>query len=72
MLSPAETSAAMYIDENPRHWKLQVFYYNPENPRLFVRKRTRLGVTLNFARPITWIAGAGLLLAAIYFAIANN
>jgi len=47
----------MLVDRNPDHWKLWVFYYNPDGP-LFVAKRTRwLGFTLNLARP----AGAAIL-----------
>lgn len=40
---------------NHGHWKLGVFYYRPEDPALFVRKRSGLGVTLNFARPLSWL-----------------
>ena len=44
----------MVRDQNPQHWKLLIFYYNPENPRLFVQKRTGMPFTLNFARPMAW------------------
>jgi len=39
----------MLVDRD--HWKLWVFYYNPDGP-LFVAKRTRLGFTLNLAKPL--------------------
>jgi uncharacterized membrane protein len=52
----------MLRDKNPKHWKLLVFYYNPDEPRLFVAKRTGAPLTLNFARPIAW-AIVGLTLA---------
>jgi len=59
----------MHRDTNPEHWKLFVFYYNPENSRLFVPKRTGIPFTLNFAKPaalaITGIAFAIILFAAI-------
>ncbi|HEY1744536.1 MAG TPA: hypothetical protein VGG18_15315, partial [Granulicella sp.] len=49
--------------KNPQHWKLLVFYYNPDQPRLFVAKRTGTPVTLNFAKPMAWA------IVAIPFAI---
>ncbi|HKR29895.1 MAG TPA: DUF5808 domain-containing protein [Terriglobales bacterium] len=62
----------MYRDANPDHWKLFVFYYNPENPRLFVPKRTGIPFTLNFAKPAAW-AITGVTFAMIVFAaIVNN
>jgi len=48
----------MLRDRNPDHWKLLVFYFNPESPRLFVAKRTGAPATLNFARPMAWVIAA--------------
>jgi uncharacterized membrane protein len=62
----------VFIDTDPNHWKLSVFYYNPGNPQVFVPKKTHLGWTVNFARPIIWAACAALLALSIYFVIANN
>lgn len=39
----------MNKDIDPKHWKLGVFYYNPDNPSGFVDKRKGIGVTINFA-----------------------
>ena len=33
-------------------WVLGVFYYNPDDSRIFLPKRTGLGRTLNFAQPV--------------------
>ena len=44
----------MLRDKNPKHWKLLVFYYNPDESRLFVAKRTGGPLTLNFAKPMAW------------------
>jgi uncharacterized membrane protein len=44
-------------------WK-GVFYYNPNDTALFVPKRYRIGYTLNFANPWSWI------LMIIVFALA--
>lgn len=62
----------MYVDRNPKHWKFFVFYYNPDNPRLFVTKRSGLPFTLNFAKTTPWILLSGILAAAAFFAVANN
>jgi uncharacterized membrane protein len=34
-----------------RNWYLGVFYYNPDDPAVFVPKRLGLGWTINFAHP---------------------
>jgi uncharacterized membrane protein len=62
----------MVRDQDPQHWKLMVFYYNPKNPRLFVPKRTGLPVTLNFARPMAWVMTAPIIAFLAFAAIVNN
>jgi uncharacterized membrane protein len=62
----------MLTDTDPQHWKLLIFYYNPENPRIFVAKRAGLPLTLNFARPMAWVLSAGILAALIAAVTANN
>ena len=59
-------------DRNPQHWKLLIFYYNPENPRLFVNKRTGIPLTLNFARPMAWVMTAPFIAGLAFAAIVNN
>jgi uncharacterized membrane protein len=44
----------MLRDKNPKHWKLLFFYFNPDEPRLFVARRIGGPITLNFARPMAW------------------
>lgn len=36
------------------HWKLGVFYFNPEDPSLFLPERFGVGWTVNLARPAVW------------------
>ncbi len=70
---------AVLKDRNPEHWKLGVFYYNPDYPRLFVAKRFGGLFTLNFANPIAWVitsilpalAVAGLIANLFHSAISN-
>ena len=52
----------MIRDRNPEHWRLLIFYYNPDEPHLFVAKQFGTPVTLNFAKPMAW-AVVGLTLA---------
>ncbi|MGD2128217.1 MAG: DUF5808 domain-containing protein [Lysobacterales bacterium] len=34
------------------HWYFAIFYFNPEDKRLFLPKRSGLGWTINFAQPL--------------------
>lgn len=52
-------------------WKAGSFYYNPDDPALFVQKRLGLGYTLNFANPWSWVLllGLGLVTASGFFVL---
>jgi hypothetical protein len=55
-----------------RFWKSGIFYVNPHDPALFVRKHYRAGYTLNFGNPWSWPVLALILLLAtapIVFAV---
>jgi uncharacterized membrane protein len=62
----------MRRDDNPEHWKLLIFYYNPENPRLLVPKVTGLPFTLNFAKPMAWVITGSLVALLTLAATVNN
>jgi len=47
-------------------WKLGVFYFNPKDPRIFLPKRTGLGLTINFANP--WAVIIFVILIALIVA----
>ncbi|MDB6353811.1 DUF1648 domain-containing protein [Trichococcus sp. K1Tr] len=47
--------------DEERYWKWGVWYYNPEDPSIFVEKRFGIGSTLNIARWQSWAFIAGLL-----------
>jgi len=50
-------------DRSPdRAWKLGLFYFNPDDPALFVEKRFGVGYTVNFARPGAWVFIGGILI----------
>ena len=50
-----------------------MFYFNPDEPKLFVPKRTGIPFTLNFAKPAAWaITLTTIALIAFAFAINNR
>ena len=58
--------------DEDQYWKLGVFYYNPEDPALFVEKRFGVGWTNNFARPMSWVMLVGLLILIVLFVIGTT
>jgi len=50
-------------------WKGGVFYYNPDDPALFVEKRYGLGWTLNFGHPQAKLILVGLLLVPLVLSL---
>jgi uncharacterized membrane protein len=50
--------------DHDRHWKLGLFYYNPDDPALFVEKRFGIGWTVNLARPAVWLIVAAIIALA--------
>lgn len=42
----------MNKDCDPKHWKLGIFYYNPDNQSEFVDKRRGIGTTINFGSKV--------------------
>lgn len=57
-------SGSISIRDDDKYWKLGMFYFNPEDPALFVEKRFGVGWTSNFARPMTYVF-IGILLVFI-------
>ncbi len=47
------------------YWKAGVFYWNPNDPAIFVAKRVGIGYTMNFANKWAWVALFGILLIAV-------
>jgi len=53
-------------------WHGDQFYYNPNDPALFVEKRIGIGVTINFGNPRSWIVLAlTLLFIALVFLVSR-
>ena len=56
-----ETLSSLGDGTPDRSWKWGIFYYNPDDPALFVEKRMGLGWTMNFGNRWSWLFLAGLL-----------
>lgn len=66
-LGKVKSVTGQMIDrDEDRYWKLGQFYYNKEDPSLFLEKRFGVGWTNNWARPLSWI----ILLIIILLALA--
>ncbi len=50
---------------NDTYWKAGMFYYNPDDPAIFVSKRVGIGYTINFANKWAWVILVGLLLTTL-------
>ena len=53
----------MPIDDD-EHWKLGIFYFNPQDPSLWLPERFGIGWTMNFGRPAAWLVVAGFAIVA--------
>lgn len=48
--------------QDPGNWKLGILYFNKEDSRLLLPKRNKkMGWTINFANPITYLIFAALI-----------
>lgn len=52
------------------HWKLGMFYFNPDDPALLVEKRLGIGYTFNFARGLAWVILALVIVVPVALALA--
>lgn len=63
-----QDSDTLAADED-EHWKLGVFYCNPDDASLFLPERFGVGWTVNWARPAVWaIVAAAMALTAAFVA----
>ncbi|MGE5352382.1 MAG: DUF5808 domain-containing protein [Acidobacteriota bacterium] len=47
-------------------WYLGVFYFNPKDTRMFLPKRSGLGITINFANPLAVIFTVLLIVLIVF------
>jgi uncharacterized membrane protein len=51
--------------QSDSYWKAGMFYFNPDDPAIFVSKRVGIGFTMNFANKMSWLVLAGTLIIAL-------
>lgn len=64
-----QESSTLLADDDS-HWKLGVFYYNPQDPSLFLLERFGVGWTVNFARPAVWVIMIAFVVVTVGFMVA--
>ncbi|GGH38512.1 DUF1648 domain-containing protein [Paenibacillus segetis] len=47
------------------YWKLGVVYFNPQDPAIWVEKRSGIGWTVNFANPKGWLMLIGIIVIIV-------
>jgi len=60
------------VENENECWKLGVIYFNPNDERIFLPKRTGLGFTFNFAKPVAQVFFVLIILAIIYSIIIGS
>ena len=55
------------LADDDEHWKLGIFYVNPDDASLFLPKRFGIGWTLNLGRPAAWLILGGFVLVIAAF-----
>lgn len=51
--------------DDDKYWKLGQFYFNPDDPTIFIEKRFGIGWTINFANIKGWLILVGVVLLII-------
>lgn len=51
--------------DDDKYWKLGQFYFNKDDPAIFIEKRFGIGWTNNWAHPISWLLLIGVVGLAI-------
>lgn len=64
-----QESPTLLNRDDDKYWKLGVFYFNKNDPSLFVEKRFGVGYTNNFAKPLSWLLFLGLIAIIVVFSI---
>ncbi len=54
------------VPDEEKHWKLAIIYFNPDDRRVFLPKRSGLGYTVNFGNPLGVAVLIGII-ALIYY-----
>lgn len=55
------------LADNDEHWKVGIFYFNKQDPSLFLLERFGVGWTINWARPAAWAIILGFIGITVAF-----
>ncbi|HIW32017.1 MAG TPA: DUF1648 domain-containing protein [Candidatus Paenibacillus intestinavium] len=59
-LKGSNAQSKVAVADQDQFWKAGVFYWNRNDPAIFVEKRFGVGWTMNFARPLSWFIIIGI------------
>lgn len=54
------------MQDDEKNWKLGMFYFNPKDPAIFIKKRFGIGRTVNFGNPLGVLIFVGLLAVIVW------
>lgn len=63
-----QTGRGEILRADDQYWKWGLFYYNPDDPSIWIEKRMGIGYTVNFARPGAWLV-MGVILVYILLSV---
>ncbi|HET7657241.1 MAG TPA: DUF5808 domain-containing protein [Bacillales bacterium] len=66
--TPDKKKEAINRDDDV-YWKFGIFYFNPNDPSIWVEKRFGIGWTVNFAHPLGWGSLIGIIAVIILLSI---
>lgn len=71
--APASADGGVMEVNDDKYWKAGLFYFNKDDPSIFVEKRFGVGWTINFANPIGYlIIFFPILLILLFVFLLNN
>lgn len=61
VLKERKNETMVHVADHDKHWKAGLFYWNPNDPAIFVEKRFGVGWSLNYGNPRSWLVLLALL-----------
>ncbi|TDP97418.1 DUF1648 domain-containing protein [Labedaea rhizosphaerae] len=58
--------------DDDKHWKAGLFYYNPDDPAVFVRRRFGVGWTINHGNPRGWLALGAMIAVVVLLVVVST
>lgn len=55
--------------DESKSWKFGFIYYNPLDKRICLPKRTGLGITFNFTRPVSIVLASAIIVFCVVYLI---